>query len=204
MTSTASAASTALLVVDLQQEFIGEGALFRVPGGERIVEQSRAVIATAREQGATIFYTAFAVPDAQPVGRSTLRFGETRAHRYPGAALVDGLDVRERDIIIEKPRQSAFVGTSLELLLRRSGLDRVVILGVTTHSCCLATAIDAAALDFDVVVLSDLTASPAVRPNGNLPGMTPEEAHLAALQLIGYSSGRVMTSDDLLREISGG
>ncbi|MFS0894972.1 cysteine hydrolase [Microbacterium sp. 179-I 3D3 NHS] len=189
---------TAVIAIDLQSEFIGADALFPVPDGERLVAEAVPFLSRMRELGIPVIFTAFAVPDARPLGRSTARFGNPRAHRYPDAALLPGLDIDERDIVIEKSRQSAFVGTGLDLLLRRLGADHLVILGVTTHSCCLATAIDAAALDFDVTVLSDLTACPPVPAKDGLPPMTADEAHTAALQLVAYSSAQVATSADVL------
>lgn len=195
---------TAVLVIDLQREFIGADALFPVPDGPRVAEESLAFIDAARELGSHIIYTAFAVPRGRPVGRSTARFGNPRAHRYPDADLLPDLAVHTDDIVLEKSRQSAFVGTGLDLILRRQGVDHVVILGVTTHSCCLATAVDAAALDFDVTVLSNLTACPPVRAKDGLPPMTPAEAHLAALQFIAYGSGRVRTADAALAELRAG
>jgi len=200
-TETIAPERTAVLVIDLQREFIGDMALFPVPDGPRIAESSRDFIDGARALGAHVYYTAFAVPAGRPVGRTTDRFGNARAHRYPDADLLPGLNVEAGDIVIEKSRQSAFVGTGLDLLLRRQGVEHVIILGVTTHSCCLATAIDAAALDFEVTVLSDLTACPPVRAKDGLPAMTPEQAHEAALQFIAYSSGRVRTSQDALTEL---
>lgn len=199
---TAAPHETAVIVIDLQREFIGADALFPVPDGQRIVRDTIPFLDAVREAGARVYFTAFALPDPRPVGRSTARFGNPRAHRYPEAELLPEISIDERDIVLEKSRQSAFVGTGLDLLLRRQQIDHVVLLGVTTHSCCLATAIDAAALDFDVTVLSDLTACPAMKQKDGLPPMTPEEAHMAALQFIAYSSGRVTTSTQVLAELT--
>ena len=198
---TSQALATGIIAIDLQSEFVGEGALFPVPGSERIVNEANIFIRKAREHGATVIFTAFAVPDSQPLGLSTTRLGVTSAHRYPHAALVVNLDRAESDIVVEKSRQSAFVGTALELILRRKGIEHLVILGFTTHACCLATVFDAGALDFRVTVLSDLTASPYVPAKDRLPAMTADEAHLAALQFIGLH-GRVALSDDVLRELA--
>lgn len=195
---------SAVIAIDLQHEFIGPEAVFPVLTCEEFIPRTQAFIAQARTMEVPIIFTAFAVPDAQPVGISTSKWADPRAHRYPHARLLDTLEISATDIILEKSRQSAFVGTSLELILRRLSVEHVVIIGVTTHSCCLATALDAAARDFTVTILSDLTASVPVRPTDSLPGMTHEESHQAALQLMGYSCGRVMTSETLLEEWSEG
>lgn len=78
-----------------------------------------------------------------------------------GAALVDGLSPNpEHDYVIVKKRFSAFMHTHLDALLRRLGVDHIVICGVQTPNCIRATAFDAVSLDYPrVTVLSDATAS---------------------------------------------
>lgn len=77
-----------------------------------------------------------------------------------GAALVDGLAVASGELVVIKKRFSAFMHTNLESLLRRLGVQHVVIAGVQTPNCIRQTAFDAVGLDFpDVTVLEDATAS---------------------------------------------
>lgn len=77
-----------------------------------------------------------------------------------GATLVDGLVPRGDEVAIVKKRFSAFMHTPLDSILRRMGVENVVICGVQTPNCIRASAFDAVSLDFPTVsVLADATAS---------------------------------------------
>lgn len=188
---------TAVLVVDLQREFVEPGAPFPVPGAEAIVGRLPDFLARARAAGAAVVFTAYQLRDGVPAGLTTRRFPVPDAHRGELAALVDALPVRNGDVVVAKSRMSAFYATDLEVVLRGLGVERVVITGVTTHMCCLSTAFDAAARDFEVVVVSDLTASPAFR-DGDREVRDAPSVHAAALDLIAYGLGTVATSDEAL------
>ena len=61
--------------------------------------------------------------------------------------------------MLVKPRFSAFFHTSLDLILRRLGVQTVLLAGTTTPTCIRTTCYDAISLDYDAVVLSDCTSS---------------------------------------------
>ena len=65
----------------------------------------------------------------------------------------------DSDYRIIKPRFSAFFHTSLDLILRRLGVDTVILAGTTTPNCVRSSCYDALSLDYDVIVLSDCTSS---------------------------------------------
>jgi nicotinamidase-related amidase len=193
---------TALLAVDLQEEFVGATARVPVPRAEALLTGLAALASTVRRIGGVVVYTRFSLPDGVPVGRATARFADPALHRPPADALAPGVHPEPGDIVLRKPRQSAFTGTGLDLALRRSGVDRVVVTGVTSHTCCLATAIDAAALDYDVVVVSDLTSCPAVVAGG-AEVLSAAAAHAAALAFMQHSCGSVRTATELTTELTG-
>lgn len=66
---------------------------------------------------------------------------------------------REREPIITKDVNSAFIGTDLEARLRAQGVDTVVLVGLTTDHCCSTTARMAANLGFETWVLADAMAT---------------------------------------------
>ena len=70
-----------------------------------------------------------------------------------------GLEPQGEDIVIFKPRWSAFFQTELDLILRRRGVRTVVLAGTTTPNCIRTTCYDAIALDYNVVILTDCTSS---------------------------------------------
>ncbi len=76
-----------------------------------------------------------------------------------GARVTDLLIQSEGDIFSPKRRFSAFYKTDLDQTLRLFGVDTVVLGGISTHWCVLASAFDALSNDFQVVILEDCCAS---------------------------------------------
>ncbi len=72
-----------------------------------------------------------------------------------GAAIVDELAPRPGEYVVDKMEYSAFHGTSLEAILRRRGVESLILAGTVTYACVLHTAFDAFARDFDVVVAAE-------------------------------------------------
>lgn len=76
-----------------------------------------------------------------------------------GAPLLEALSPQQDDYNLLKPQYSAFYNTPLEVLLAQLGVGRVVLTGISTDQCILASAIDARMRELEVVVASDGTAS---------------------------------------------
>lgn len=76
-----------------------------------------------------------------------------------GTKPLSDLNPAENDIILDKRRFSAFFKTDLDQTLRTLGVDTVVIGGISTHFCVLATAFDALCHDFCAIILEDLCAA---------------------------------------------
>ncbi|HOJ71653.1 MAG TPA: isochorismatase family cysteine hydrolase [Syntrophorhabdaceae bacterium] len=72
---------------------------------------------------------------------------------------LEELEPQEGDVILEKRRFSAFFKTDLDQTLRTWDIDTVLIGGVNTHFCVLATAFDAVCHDFYTIILEDLSAA---------------------------------------------
>lgn len=71
---------------------------------------------------------------------------------------LEELEPDEKDTILEKRRFSAFFKTDLDQTLRTWGVDTVLVSGVNTHFCVIATALDAVCHDFYTIILEDLSA----------------------------------------------
>jgi nicotinamidase-related amidase len=101
--------------------------------------------------------------------------------------------VEAQDIILEKRRFSAFFKTDLDQTLRTLDVDTVLICGVNTHFCVLATAFDALSHDFYTIVLEDLSAA------------YKEEVHRKVVEMYRstaiYPLFRVMKSEEVLKEL---
>lgn len=162
---------TALLVIDMQNDFILPDGPLCVKGGAAIVPAVQHAVSFARAKGALIVWV---IREHHMSGRDVERF---RRHQYAvgqtgsvvkgmkGAALVDGLEPQPEDQVVVKYRFSAFFGTNLHSVLHSAGVENVVVTGVQTPNCIRQTVFDAVAHDYpNVVVLADATgaASPEV------------------------------------------
>ena len=76
-----------------------------------------------------------------------------------GAPLVEALPPEQDDDSILKPQHSAFYNTPLEVLLEQLGVTRVVLTGIATDQCILASALDARMRRLETVVAGDGTAA---------------------------------------------
>jgi len=76
-----------------------------------------------------------------------------------GAEIIEELKPKEKDQILPKRRFSAFFKTDLDQTLRLLMVDTVVIVGINTHVCVYATAMDSVCNDFNTIVLEDCSAS---------------------------------------------
>ncbi|GAU22315.1 hypothetical protein TSUD_261150 [Trifolium subterraneum] len=157
---------TALLVIDMQKDFIEDGSPMLVKGGKNIVPNVINAVEVARKRGILIVWV---VREHDPLGRDVELF---RRHLYTsgkvgptskgseGAELVDGLVIREGDYKLVKTRFSAFFSTHLHSVLQRAGINSLVVTGVQTPNCIRQTVFDAVALDYQpVTVLIDATAA---------------------------------------------
>ena len=76
-----------------------------------------------------------------------------------GTKPLSDLEPQETDIVLEKRRFSAFFKTDLDQTFHTMGIDTVVVGGINTHFCVLATAFDAICHDFYTIILEDISAA---------------------------------------------
>ena len=194
---------TALIVVDMSNDFIAPGAPMETPAGREMVPVLSRAIEFCRERGIPVIYTTHAhradgcdmglFDDLWPpiASRAGLIDGQPGVEIYPDIAPTP------EEIVVKKHRYSAFFGTDLEILLRGLGVDTVVITGVSTENCCHATARDAMFRDYKVVFLSDATAT-FDYPDVGQGGMSADEVHRATLVILSVSTADVMTTDEFM------
>lgn len=192
---------TALINVDMQNCFV-HGSPIAAPDGLVILERINRLAAACRKAGILVIHASIVVrPDGSnlgvlaefspPVREGILNKGAE------SAALHRGLVVDSRDILLEKPRFGAFHGTDLELILRKRGIDTIIISGVATNVCCETTAREAAVRDFHVFFLSDGTATAAM---GDASAAELQKATCATL---GFLFAQVLTVDEMIAKIQG-
>ena len=194
---------TALIVVDMENDFVAEGAPMETPAGRAMLPTLKRALAFCRDNGIRVIYTTHAHRrDGCDMGiyeqlwppiaaRAGLVDGEEGIEIYPEIA------PRADEIVIKKHRYSAFYGTDLEIVLRGLGIDTVAITGVTTENCCHATARDALFRDYKVAFLSDATGT-FNYPDVGQGGMTADEVHRATLIILSVSTAHVMTTDEFM------
>ena len=189
-------AKTALLVVDMQNDFTKPGARAYYPMTEELMGTFAAKTNRMREKGVQIVIIYSLVPaDHKPDPEITRITSSTRT-------LVEGtygaeIDERipydpQRDWKMRKFAASSFLHTDLARRLGEQGIENVLVSGVKTNVCCRATTVDSASLGFRTFLVSDMLAT-------NTP-----ELHAFHLEELGHQYGTVVTSEEVLRMLDQG
>ena len=146
------AAETALVVVDMQNDFAHpQGALF-VPGAPATVPVIAQLLERARAAGARVVYTQDGHSPDDP------EFAIWPAHAVTeswGAEIIAELTPRPGETVIKKARYDGFYGTPLEHLLHIWGLKTLVVCGTVANICVLHTAGSAALRWYQIVLPED-------------------------------------------------
>ena len=210
-------AQTAVLVVDMQNDFGSRGGMFDLAGIDLSVIQqavppSRRVVAAARRVGVPIIYLKMAHrPDLSDTGgpdsphwfrHQRMAVGQqvTAPDGRLSRVLIEGswnteilpeLAPHPGDIVVSKHRYSGFFETDLDAQLRTFGIRNLIVTGCTTSVCVKSTIRDAMFRDYICLLLEDCTGQPAF-PN------TPFGTHEASLLIIQSMFGWVSNSMALL------
>ncbi len=164
----------------------------------RLTEANRRFFDAARTAGIPIVHVVTRYRDVEEIRANP--FWRTRAedpnatrknvlrHNLmgsPGCTIMPGLH-QDGDIVIDvKKRYDCFQGTDLDLTLRSHGINTVLITGINTNSCVLATACAANVRDYAVVIVEDCVDT-----------MDSPEHHAAALLCLRTAFGYVMSSNE--------
>ncbi|MEV5302620.1 cysteine hydrolase family protein [Amycolatopsis methanolica] len=198
--STIDPTRTAVIGIHLQQDIVGANGAF-APFFRAEVERTGVLdtaaraLTGARRVGARIVYTrvAFAPGHTDLVPNSPLlqmvAQNDCLVDGTPGAALVGEAAPADDDTVVTHTRVTGFHGSELDVLLRGSGVDTIVFLGVATNVSVEGTARTASELGYRTIVLSDACSAGT------------EAAHLASLDSLGLLA-EVMTTDELLAAIT--
>ena len=192
---------TALLVIDMQNDLIKAkeepfNAVTKMVESKGVIRNTAKVIAAARQVGMPIIFIGHVHrkdnADVFPTITDLMLQGlvpplrEAMVEGTSGAYFVDELKPLPADHVVWKRRSNAFYNSDLELMLRRQGIDTVIITGVVTNGCVANTVRGAQERDLHVIVLSDCCAA-----------MMPEDDDYF-IKKVFPRAGRVRTSDEII------
>ena len=146
----------ALIMIDMQRGFLDSASPLCIPAAEETVPACAALIGRCHEASVPVIY---AVRHYRADGTDVEKPLSEDCAAHLSDAFPDAFTVLPQDYVLVKPRFSAFFHTSLDLILRRLGVQTVLLAGTTTPNCIRTTCYDAISLDYDAVVLSDCTSS---------------------------------------------
>jgi len=170
--------ATALVIIDMQRDFLEPGGFGETLGNDvsqlaRAVQPCADVLKLARAAGILVVHTreghlpdlsdappakisrgapSMRIGDSGPMGRILIR-GEA------GHDIIPALYPLDSEIVIDKPGKGAFYATELGDVLRKYGIENLLVCGVTTEVCVNTTVREANDRGYRCVVLADCCAS---------------------------------------------
>lgn len=214
-------AKTAVIVVDMQNDFGSKGGMFDragidISGIQRVIGPTAKVLASARRAGVNIIYLKMGFrPDLSDLGSpdspnrvrhlgvfkvgETIRAPDGRESRILirdtwNTDIVPELKPQAADVVLYKHRFSGFYQTDLDARLKQLGIKYIVVTGCTTSVCVESTIRDAMFRDYLCVLLSDCTSEPI----GEGLARSNHEASLLTIQV---SLGWVSSSDEFIKAL---
>jgi len=207
---------TAVLVIDMQNDFGATGGMFDRAGVDirliqRVIEPIARVLRAARAAGVPVVYIKMEhQPDLSDSGPMNGAYWLKNRFFSIGASvpapdgsasrilikdtwnteILETLAPEPNDIVISKHRYSGFYQTELDDTLKARGIKHLIVTGCTTSVCVESTVRDAAFRDYSCIVLGDCTAEPLGH-------------HDSSLMLIEKLFGWVSTSQQVIDAVGG-
>ena len=174
-------AKTALIVVDMQNDFVKEGGTLVVPDAEATVPTIKGLLDSARESGIRVAFTQDTHNEGDPeweIWPEHVREGSW------GWEIVEELKPLEDEVVIRKVRYDAFYGTHLDHFLRIWDVDTLIICGTVANICVHYTAASAALRWYGVIIPKDATSA-----------LDPFDLEASLRQTSFLFAGRITTSE---------
>ena len=182
---------TALIIIDMQNDFALPGAPMSVAGAMAVLPNIKRVLAHFRAHGLPVFHV---VREYRADGSD---IEATRLDGFladqpscvpgtPGCEIGAGLEPLPGEYRIVKNRFSAFMHTELDFMLRRLGVDTIVVVGIQYPNCIRTTVFDGVAHGYNVLLVTDAA------------GAQTEEIARANILDIANIGVRCLTTDEFL------
>jgi len=212
---------TAVIVVDMENDFAAKGGMFDragvdISGAQKAIAPTAKVLAAARQAGLKIIYLKMGYhPDLSDLGANDsvnrarhLKFGVGQKIQAPDGResrilvrdtwdtdIVPELKPQANDAVIYKTRFSGFYQTELDAILKKFGVKYLIVTGVTTSICVESTVRDAMFRDYLCVLLQDCMSEPI----GHDLARTNHDASLLNAELL---FGWVSSSDQFTKALT--
>lgn len=189
---------TALLIVDMQNYYMKEGANSYCPNAQAIVPNVNRLADATRRFGCPVVWLRNVTNSAafkswtRHYDRMTSSYIDMRRRELAkdgdGFKFWHEMDVRNRDRNVEKTRYSAFIpgASNLANILGEYSADTLIICGVATNVCVESTARDAMMMNYRTIIIEDACAANTM------------EAHAASLNTLYLNFGDVQTTDQII------
>jgi nicotinamidase-related amidase len=180
----------ALLIIDMQNDFVLEGAPLSVAQGRTVIPKILEILERFRAVGLPVFHVLRIHrrdgSDVEIIRQDLFKNHPFAVEGTPGAQVVDELMPAPGEYIIPKIRMSAFIGTELDLMLRNLGITELIVTGIQTPNCIRTTVFDAIAYNYRVTLVEDAV------------GARNDAIHHANIQDMANIGVRIMTTREFL------
>jgi biuret amidohydrolase len=169
----------------------------------RVVAANVAFLTRAREAGLPVVHMVTSYRDSEEIARNPFwrAIADTNATRsnvlrhnldvLPGVELMPGILAEGDRVVATKKRYDCFLHTDLDFVLGRLGVNTLLLTGVNTNSCVLATTIAASVRDYACIVVTDCVDT-----------VDGDDFHRAALQIVERAFGWAMPGDEALAAVA--
>jgi nicotinamidase-related amidase len=195
----------ALLIVDMQNDFVREGAPMEVPDARATIPQHQRLITFCRQAGLPIIYTRFLAgpnrtlmwewsPQLEPpvlaCRRGYQRYYAEVDRTLDCADVIDEIYPQPGDYIVDKYGYGAFHSTNLNDTLRSLGVESLILTGTVTQICVEETGREAFHHGYKTTLVADAVSS-------YLPDL-----HAATLKNFALKFGWVLTAEEVVQALS--
>lgn len=181
-------ANAVLLPIDMQQAF--DAAPWPRRWNDKVDENGLAVLEAWRAAGRPIIH----------VRHDSVEPGSTLTLGQPGNAFRPGFGPQGDEPLVTKSVNASFIGTDLDLRLRRMGVDTVVLFGISTDMCVSTTMRVGANMGYRMILVADACDCFDL-PDGQGGTIPGEQIHRAHVATLGVEFGQVTTAGELVAAV---